>query len=69
MEEVCPCCGAEREYPYMPAACPLCGWVMQDELAEDEPSPRNQGMTLLEARMNFGVFGSCLLPIDWEPQE
>ncbi len=55
----CPVCGL-RTIPEggMAYRCPVCGWE-SDEFVQDEwePSDRNDGLSLYEARLNFRTFG------------
>jgi len=64
----CPCCGADSEdcFPGFAGACPVCGWENDPSAGENSPSTRNGGLSLDEARLNFRVFGSILLPVDNE---
>jgi|GEM_PF-4750905 len=63
----CPCCGAERdEWNGQMAACPVCGWIVDDLTPPREPSLVNDGLSLEEAVLNFHVFGSIRLPSDEE---
>lgn len=63
----CPCCGADRDEWGSPmAACPVCGWVVDDLAAPEDPSLLNDDLTLEEAILNFHVFGSIHLPSDEE---
>jgi len=62
----CPCCGTEREIDgfygfYQTPVCPVCGWEEDGAVGPDEPSPRNGGLTLQEAALQFRVFGSIHL--------
>lgn len=40
------------------AVCPICGW-QDDPMVQDgwEPSPCNDGLSLMEAQLNFRTFG------------
>ncbi len=62
----CPCCGAEREDSLFMSTriCPVCGWEDDPDVADDEPSALNGGLTLDEAQLNFRVFGTIRLPSD-----
>lgn len=63
----CPCCGAERdERDGRLAACPVCGWVVDDLAPSGEPGRMNDGLSLEEAVLNFHAFGSIHLPSDEE---
>lgn len=60
----CPCCGY-RTIPNHGDAiayiCPVCFWEIDVFLSgEEEPSDENHGLTLNEARKNFGRYGAVL---------
>lgn len=62
--EPCQCCGAEN---YI-SICPVCSWEYDENANENEymPSEQNKGISLYEAKLNFGVFGSAYPPNLWE---
>lgn len=60
--EPCPCCGAEN--PVNIFTCPVCSWQYDDEAQKnpDLQSKQNHGISLYEAKLNFGVFGNAYPP-------
>lgn len=63
--EPCQCCGVEN--PTNILKCPVCSWEYDDKSNEDLyiPSERNHNISLYEAKLNFGIFGSAYPPILW----
>lgn len=67
--EPCPCCGAENpKNPFYGFICPVCSWEYDDETCKNPnmPSKQNHGLSLYEAKLNFGAFGSAYPPIFWD---
>lgn len=64
--EPCQCCGAE--IPINISVCPVCSWEYDEKSNNDEhyPSEQNKGISLCEAKLNFGVFANAYPPILWE---
>lgn len=64
--EPCQCCGAQ--IPINISVCPVCSWEYDEKSNNDEhyPSEQNKGISLCEAKLNFGVFANAYPPILWE---
>ena len=58
----CQCCGAEVSG----LICPVCSWEYEENENPYIPSKQNHNISLYEAKLNFGVFGSAYPPKFWK---
>ncbi len=67
----CDCCGVASmlQPPRDGMCCPICGWSY-DTASKDEfaLSIYNDGLCLMEARLNFQTFGTAI-PTPWRETE